>query len=340
MKTSLLVVAPGRGSYSRNTLGYIQNRSSKRLKDINLLRKQKNRMTPVEIDAQTRFRGAFHLAGEEASLLTAACSISDFDDINWERYELSGVCGNSMGHYTALILSGVLSSPQGVELIDQMGDYQKNNIIGGQLVYPLCDEEWNLVPERKEIIDRLLQDIPDLHLSIQLGYQYILAGSDVALKKAKEMLPSFQFSNREFPIALPMHSAFHTPLLQQTAQRAQDDLAHIDWGQPHTYLIDGHGTIWSPWSSNPNDIAHYTLGAQVTETYNFTQMIQHAISLLAPQKIALLGPGSNLGGAIIQSIIDIGWFGIKSKQDFLKRQADDPILLSMGREEQRKILCQ
>ena len=199
MKTSLLIVAPGRGSYSRNTLGYIQNRSSERLKDINLLRIQKNRMSPLEIDAQTRFRGSFHLAGEEASLLTAACSISDFDDINWERYELSGVCGNSMGHYTALILSGVLSLPQGVELIDQMGDYQKNNIIGGQLVYPLCDEEWNLIPTRKEIVDRLLQDVPDLHLSIQLGYQYILAGSDVALKKAKEMLPSFQSSNREFP---------------------------------------------------------------------------------------------------------------------------------------------
>ena len=137
-----------------------------------------------------------------------------------------------------------------------------------------------------------------------------------------------------------MHSAFHTPLLQQTAERAQEELAHIHWEQPKTHLIDGNASLWSPWSSDPDEIAQYTLGTQIIETYHFTQMIQHAISLLAPQKIALLGPGSNLGGAIVQSIIDIGWFGIKSKQDFLARQAEDPILLSMGREEQRVLLCQ
>ena len=133
-----------------------------------------------------------------------------------------------------------------------------------------------------------------------------------------------------------MHSAFHTPLLQQASDKAKIDLHNMVWNHPRYPLIDGLGNVSYPWTTAPQDIKEYTLGAQVVQTYQFRIMIQHALSLLAPDRIVLLGPGSNLGGAIAQSIIDIGWYGIHSKQDFLHRQETNPILLSMGRPEQRK----
>ena len=339
MKDSILIVAPGRGSYSKNTMGYLQDRPSPSLQKIDSIRKQQHRLSPIEIDALPRFKASKHLAGEEASLLTAACSLADFDDIDRSKYDIIGVCGNSMGHYTALVLSGALSLEEGVHLIDTMGEYQRGNVIGGQLVYPICDANWNKNAVLEAAVSRALQEIPELYLSIRLGFQCILAGSTDAIKKAQQQLPAVEQSGRTFPIILPMHSAFHSPLLQATAARAQSDLIETEWRTPHTSLIDGAGTLWRPLVSHPQEIADYTLGQQIFDTYHFSTMIQNAVSLLAPDKIVLLGPGSNLGGAIVQSLIASGWFGIRNKQDFLQRQKDDPILLSMGRPEQRALLC-
>ena len=338
-KPSLLVVAPGRGSYARQSLGYLATSSSVRLQQLNTWRAQQGRYTLSDIDAQPRFQSQLHLAGAEASLLTATCSIADFDAINWKKYELVGLCGNSMGHYTALLLSGVLSLTEGAALIDQMGAYQQDNIIGGQMVYPLCDENWTPVPKRKDILEAMLEEIPDLYLSISLGHQCIIAGSNEALKLAKAQLPSITQANRTFPIALPLHSAFHTPLMHDAAHRGKIDLAHLEWSQPNTHLIGGLGQVWSPFDSDPHTIRDYTLGAQVTETYHFTQMIQNAVSTLAPDHIVLLGPGHNLGGAIAQALIGIGWRGLRTKTDFITLQKTRPFLLSMGRPEQRAFLC-
>ena len=339
MKESLLIIAPGRGSYSKATMKSLQHRTSPTLQKIHSIRQQEQRLSPIDIDALPRFQASKHLAGEESSLLTAACSLADFDDIDRDRYDIVGVCGNSMGHYTALIMSGVLSLEEGVRLIDTMGEYQRGNVIGGQLVYPICDENWNIQQDLSDALHKAIEDIPELYLSIKLGYQYILAGSNAAIKKAQQQLPKLEQSGRIFPISLPMHSAFHSPLMEHTAIQAQHDLSDLLWQTPQTPLIDGYGQIWKPLVSNPDKIAAYTLGNQIFDTYHFSRMIQNAVSLLAPDKIVLLGPGSNLGGAIVQSLIESGWYGIRNKEDFLQRQQKDPILLSMGRAEQRALLC-
>ena len=127
--------------------------------------------------------------------------------------------------------------------------------------------------------------------------------------------------------------------MQNTAIQAQHDLSNLLWKTPQTPLIDGYGQLWRPLVSSPDDIAAYTLGNQIFDTYHFSKMVQNAVSLLAPDKIVLLGPGSNLGGAVVQSLIESGWYGIRNKEDFLQRQQKNPILLSMGRSEQRALLC-
>jgi [acyl-carrier-protein] S-malonyltransferase len=51
----------------------------------------------------------------------------------------------------------------------------------------------------------------------------------------------------------------------------------------------------------------------------------------------LLGPGAGLGGAVAQSLIQINWQGLTSKQDFTQAQQNDiPFVLSMGLPEQRQ----
>ena len=108
------------------------------------------------------------------------------------------------------------------------------------------------------------------------------------------------------------------------------------FGSPQVPMIDGRGRIWRPFAVNAQDLWRYTFATQILETYDFTRALQVAVKEYAPDRIILLGPGDTLGGAIAQALIAIEWRGLKSKQDFQEAQAgDDPILLSMGREDQR-----
>ncbi len=56
----------------------------------------------------------------------------------------------------------------------------------------------------------------------------------------------------------------------------------------------------------------------------------------APNDFILLGPGSTLEGAVAQTLIGIGWRDLRDRTDLTRRQAEDPLLLSMGRPEQRR----
>ena len=57
--------------------------------------------------------------------------------------------------------------------------------------------------------------------------------------------------------------------------------------------------------------------------------------VLTPDLFIVTGPGTTLGGAVAQSLILADWQGMGSKEDFQGRQASDPLLVSMGMEDQR-----
>ncbi|MCB2130077.1 MAG: ACP S-malonyltransferase, partial [Rhodobacteraceae bacterium] len=80
----------------------------------------------------------------------------------------------------------------------------------------------------------------------------------------------------------------------------------------------------------------YTLGHQVTETYDFTHAITIAAREFAPDLFIVTGPGTTLGGAVAQSMILSDWRGMGSKTDFQTWQKEGPVLISMGMEDQRK----
>jgi hypothetical protein len=140
------------------------------------------------------------------------------------------------------------------------------------------------------------------------------------------------------PLKLVNHGPFHSPLMQGSSKRAIEQLPGAWFGSPDVPMVDGRGRIWRPFAVNAEDLWRYTFVTQILETYDFTRGLQVAVREYAPDKIILLGPGDTLGGAIAQALIAIEWRGLKSKQDFQDAQAGDPILLSMGREDQRALV--
>lgn len=328
----VLLVCPGRGSYTRDRLGTLTPSPSVAAADA--FRSTLGRPTPTEMDCAPVYTSRLHVAGENASILTMAGSLCDVDAL--ASVDVVGVIGNSMGWYTALAVAGALPLNDAFVLVETMGQYQADNVIGGQLLYPLVDEEWRAL--RTPELDAALAEIPDLYWSIRLGGQAVLGGTPEAISAALKRLPPRKAGDRDAPFALPLHSAFHTPLMASTATRAQHDLRGLAWQAPRVPLVDGHGRIHAPLHGDPVAVRDWTLGAQVVTPYDFAASLRVALYEYAPDAVVLLGPGGNLGGACAQVMIRMGWRGLHSRADFLARQAQDPVIISMARPEQRVLV--
>lgn len=330
-----LILCPGRGSYSRDTLGSLTGLHSPNLDLFDAHRAALGRPTVREMDAEEKFNSILHVRGENASALTAGVSLADLDQIDPSAFEIVGVVGNSMGWYTALGFAGALPMKSAVQLIETMGEYQAGNITGGQIVYPCVAEDWTIDEEKLNAVESVVAKVPDLHWSIRLGGQAVLGGTEEALKAATAELPRIELGSHSFPLRLPLHSAFHTPLMNATAERARAELTDLPWSAPKTTLIDGLGRVFKPYSAEPAVVRDYTLGAQVTDTFDLTRALKTALRTVGPDVVILPGPGSNLGSAVAQSMIMEGWAGIHHRDAFISRQNSDPILLSMRWPDQR-----
>jgi [acyl-carrier-protein] S-malonyltransferase len=333
MKKRVLVIAPGRGSYTKETLGYLnphRDKISDFLDDIDQRRKALGEPSISELDQATTFSPAVHTKGENASTLIYACSYADFQNIDRDRYEIVAVTGNSMGWYLALAFGGALDWAGAFEIINTMGSMMKEKIIGGQVIYPIINGDWIKSQEQIEIVDRAILEARreggEVFHSIRLGGYAVIGGDAKGLKSLMSSLPKIE----NYPFQLVNHAAFHTPLLASTSERAFQILPPSLFQRPSVPLIDGRGKIWQPYSTDLEALYHYTLGTQVVDTYDFTKAITVGLKEFAPDHLILLGPGNSLGGSIGQILVETRWLGITDKAEFSARQKSDPFLISMG----------
>ncbi|MEJ2030788.1 MAG: ACP S-malonyltransferase, partial [Maritimibacter sp.] len=175
----------------------------------------------------------------------------------------------------------------------------------------------------------------DLSLSIDLGGMLVLAGNEAGLKAFETTVDPVQ---GRFPMRLGNHAAFHTHLQAPVAERGRAALKPELFTQPDLPLIDGRGGIWWPQATDLTALYDYTLGHQVTETYDFTRAISVAAREFAPDLFIVTGPGSTLGGAVAQSLILADWRGLTDKTTFKSQQDSQAMLISMGMDDQRGLV--
>jgi len=339
MKRTALVICPGRGTYNKEELGYLgyyHTSQAAFIDELDAYRRDQGQTPVSELDGRKKYSLAVHGRGDNASPLIYACSYADFLSIDRQHFDIVAITGNSMGWYIALACGAALTPEGGMQVINTMGTLMHEALIGGQIVYPLVDEDWRPVPGRREQLLRLIADINsreacELSVSIELGGRLVFGGNEAALEVLQGQLEPLG----RFPMRLYNHAAFHTPLQQPVAERAQTVLPGSLFQAPQIPLIDGRGHIWTPWSSDPAQLWRYTFDHQICQAYDFTSAVQVAVKEYAPECIIVTGPGNSLGGAIAQSLIGIGWQGLADKQEFSRRQKDSPYLLSMGLAEQR-----
>ncbi len=338
MKTAV-VICPGRGTYTKSELGYLQRHFGDQalLDDFDARRETLGQETLSALDRAATYSLARHTRGDNASALIYAATLGDFLAIDRERIDVVAVTGNSMGWYSTLAVGGALSPEAGFEVANSMGTLMQEALIGGQLIYPFVDEEWTPDAGRKAELLALVAEIdarPDhvLAFSIDLGGMLVLAGNEAGLAAFEQTVPPLQ---GRFPMRLANHAGFHCALQAPVAERGRARLAPELFGQPRLPMIDGRGAIWWPGATDTLALWDYTLGHQVTETYDFTHAVRIAAHEFAPDLFIVTGPGTTLGGALAQALILVDWRGMRSKRDFQLQQQTAPLLVSMGMEEQR-----
>lgn len=334
MKKRILMVAPGRGTYTKDTLHYLRRYPHEKLAflaDLDLWKKERSELTISELDNAITFKSHVHTKGENASVLIFACSYADFINLDYEQYEIAAVTGNSMGWYSALVLAGAMNLREGFELINTMGSMMKDKVIGGQIIYPFTHEDWTYHREEREKVVAYLEEcrqggFGQVFLSIDLGGYLVIGGDQEGLSWLMKKLPT----KEHFPFQLINHAAFHTPLMNEVSQKAFELLKPVLFHPPLYPLIDGRGKIWQPYSTDPERLYNYTLSHQVFAPYDFTRAITVGLKEFAPDHIVLLGPGNSLGGSIGQILVNEQWLGIKTKIDFQNLQKHQPFLISLG----------
>jgi [acyl-carrier-protein] S-malonyltransferase len=244
------------------------------------------------------------------------------------------VCGNSMGWYTALACAAAVSPEHGFAIADAMGINSGTGEPGGQLLLTLVGEEWLPDAALRAKVERVIASSGAFR-SIELGGMLLVAGGERELDALLAALP--ELPGRP-PLRLAGHGPFHTPLMAESSRRALEQLPCIWFGQPRIPLIDGEGRIWRAKASTPEALHRYTFTTQILEPYDFTRSLAVGIKEFAPDRIVLLGPGVTLGGAIGQVLVAETWLGIADKEGFAARQAEDPFLIAMGREDQRELV--
>lgn len=341
-KKRALVVCPGRGSYTKDELGYIYdtNKAYPFAAQANEYRKKKGQESIFELDAMENFSIKQHLSGENAAGLIYVSSYLDFLCINRHKYDLVAITGNSMGWYTALSLAGAVRGFDGFELVNTMGSMMPSGNIGHQVIYPIVDDHWQIDQGKVDLVHAAIQKVEEAgtqakaFVSIEFGGYLIVGVNEEGSRILRKNLPT----QEQFPLKMAAHAAFHTPLLREVSEQALKLFSDDLFCKPSIPAIDGRGHIWQPYSSLPKELREYTLGDQVVGTYSFSKALEVGLKEFSPDVVLLLGPGANTGGAIAQSMIAIGWDDLKDRDDFMRRQNSEPILLSMGREDQRPLV--
>ncbi len=341
-KKRIVVVCPGRGSYTSESLGYFKRETSsvarewarnggwaarfqEFLADLDERRVALGDPAISELDNKPKFSPSLHTRGEHASPLIYACAYRDFLAINREQYEIVALCGNSMGWYLALAFGEALDWTGAFHVIQTMGGMMREEIVGGQIIYPIVNEEWQVDPAREMIVHDVLEraraaNAGEAYISIRLGGYVVLAGEkralDFLLKNLPETVSRSQGRETIYPFQLINHAAFHTQLMFDTSQRAFEAISSQLFRPPKIPLVDGRGHIWMPYSTDAHALYEYTLGHQVYAMYDFTTSVAVALKEFMPDQLWLLGPGNSLGGVLGQILIQNKWWGVTNKEQF------------------------
>lgn len=219
-----------------------------------------------------------------SQLSTYVLSMVALDAVERTGIEPAFHAGHSLGEYSALTGSGVLSFSGGVQLVTERGDAMQAaaDSTSGTMaaVLGLDDEQVDLACRRA--------DGEVWVANYNSAGQVVIAGDAEGLAKAGELAKELG-AKRVMPIKVG--GAFHTPLMSSARERLRKAIAE-------TEFRDAHRPVFANVDAAPHEQGEAwpgLLGAQLTSPVRWRQTL-HALDEAGTTVFLEIGPGTTLTG--------------------------------------------
>lgn len=329
------VVFPGQGAYGPGSLGSLSG-SHPWVRRADELRADLGLEPLSALDAAKRFDPARHLRPSNAWPMIMLAGLLDAERIA-DDHEVVAVTASSTGWYTALVASGVLGIDDAIALIQALAAAAEAPLPGGgtpaEIIYPLTDDAWQPVDERIDRLDDALDAAGnEVHVALDLGGFVVLAGAEPAVAQAADALPPVTGGSRSYPVRLAAPAAWHTPMRSDAIAAAVASLRPMTWERPNVTLVDGRGARFTPWSTDPDDLAEQSIHRHGTMTSDLAAGLRVVLREYAPDVVLLAGPGGSLGGACARIVVMEGYRGLRTRAAFEAAQSGPgAVLLALRR---------
>jgi len=207
-------------------------------------------------------------------------------EVMGDRFQPEMVAGHSLGEFSALVASGVLSFEEGLQLVSERALAMQSacNEAPGTMAAILGLED--------EKVAAICEATPGIVVAANYNCpgQLVISGAVEAVEKACE---TFKEAGARRALLLPVGGAFHSPLMEPAKTRLAKAIENTTFTTPSCAVyqnVTAKGTV------NPEEIKTH-LVAQLTAPVKWTQSVQQMIADGALH-FTEVGPGRVLQGLI------------------------------------------
>ena len=204
------------------------------------------------------------------------------------------VAGHSLGEYSALVASGVLSLSQAVPLVRFRAQAMQDAVpVGmGAMAAILGMEAARVIEGCAEAVRTFGANTSEIVEAVNFNdpMQTVIAGSKAAVDKACEILKA-NGAKRALP--LPVSAPFHSSLMKPAADRLKEQLAGIEFATPRIPVINNVNVAVE---TDPDRIRD-ALYRQAFGPVRWVECVQ-AIKANGPTTLVECGPGKVLAGLV------------------------------------------
>jgi [acyl-carrier-protein] S-malonyltransferase len=219
--------------------------------------------------------------------------------------EPSFLAGHSLGEYSALLCSGVLSFSDSLKIVRKRGEFMQEASkegVGSMLAIRGLD---------KKVIEEVCKDVSDENEIVVVSnynspLQTVISGHVGAIGKAYK---KFESMNGEL-IELKVSAPFHSPLMKDASKKLRNELMKYKYNElkyPVISNVDG-----SPYENRIKIIS--TLTQQLTEPVKWTDSMRY----LENQQVDItveLGPQNTLKSLMKANSNKIKSYSLNNKED-------------------------
>jgi len=195
------------------------------------------------------------------------------------------VAGHSVGEWTALVACGAVSFEQAVSMVYLRGKYmsQSESNNQGSMAAVLGLDSKKVTAELKKYPDVVVANYNS-------PVQIVISGEKTQLLNALKDLSS---AGAKKVVQLKVSGPFHSPFMEQAAQRLAQDIKNIEFYDPEVPIVQNVSAKFE----TDKRIIKENIIQQITSPVRWTESIQTKLSA-GVKKFVEAGPGKVLTGLI------------------------------------------